>query len=398
MTAPGSRSEPPEWLDFHHTAPDRLAGRYMRLFWHPIYHAEDLPAGRAKPVKIMNVDYTLYRGVDGQPYLTQFRCPHRGAQLSAGWVEGNQLRCFYHGWKFDCEGNCVEQPAEPKPFLDKVSIKSYPCRDYLGLVFAFLGEECEAPRFPRYPQFEEIEGILELDSYYRGCNFYNNLENALDRTHPGFVHRNNPGSFDGFTNSPVIKAHESVWGATVSRCWPEQVSTSQVGMPNIFHHKAQPTDPAMSIYREYLAWWTPIDDFSHTQFTVAAVRMPADKAQKYLERREVRLAKRTQSSVELAERVLKGEITLDEIDPETTDFVRLQDHVAQIGQGVIADHGSDMLGQSDVGVALIRKLWARELEALAKGKPLKDWGYNREELSITRGELWEEQRTTQMQS
>ncbi|MCZ6740722.1 MAG: hypothetical protein O7D27_01040 [Alphaproteobacteria bacterium] len=154
----------------------------------------------------------------------------------------------------------------------------------------------------------------------------------------------------------------------------------------------------MSIYREYLAWWTPIDDVSHTQFTVAAVRMPADKAQEYLERREVRLAKRTQSSVELAERVLKGEITLDEIDPETTDFVRLQDHVAQIGQGVIADHGSDMLGQSDVGVALIRRIWARELEALAKGKPLKDWSYDLEELSITRGELWEEQRTTQMQS
>ena len=57
-----------------------------------------------------------------------------------------------------------------------------------------------------------------------------------------------------------------------------------------------------------------------------------------------------------------------------------------------------MLGQSDVGVALIRKLWARELKALAKGKPLKDWRYDQEELSITRGEIWEEERTTQMRS
>ena len=87
----------------------------------------------------------------------------------------------------------------------------------------------------------------------------------------------------------------------------------------------------------------------------------------------------------------------DEIDPESTDYVRLQDHVAQIGQGRIPDHDSDVLGQGDVGVALIRKLWARELEALAKGKALKDWQYDPEALSITRGELWEEQRKGQIQ-
>jgi 5,5'-dehydrodivanillate O-demethylase len=168
-------------------------------------------------------------------------------------------------------------------------------------------------------------------------------------------------------------------------------------MPNVFHHKAQPTDPAMSIYREFLAWWTPVDDFSHIQFTVAAVRMPPDKAKEYLDRREARLAKRTQSSVELAERILRGETYLDEVDPETTDYVRLQDHVAQIGQGLIPNHEADVLGQGDVGVALIRRLWARELEALAKGKPLKDWVYDLEELSISRGALWEEQREAQIQ-
>lgn len=388
----------PAWLDFHHTARGTLAGRYMRLYWQPVFHTEDLPRGRAKPIKVMNQDYTLYRGEDGKPYLTQFRCPHRGAQLSAGMVEGNTIRCFYHGWTFDGTGACVHQPAEPRPFLDKVKIRTYPCQDYLGLVFAYLGDEQDAPAFPRYPQFEEFEGILELDSYYRGCNFFNNLENALDRTHSGFVHRNNPGSFDGVTNPPLISAQESIWGVTVSRRWSEQVSTSQVGMPNIFHHKAQPSDPEMAIYREFLAWWTPIDDYSHMQFTVAAVRMPPDKQQQYLERRKMRLAKRTQSSVELAEKLLSGEIYWDEIDRETTDYIRLQDHVAQIGQGVIADHDSDFLGQSDLGVALIRKLWARELKALAEGRPLKVWRYDAEELSTSRGELWEAIRAEQVQT
>lgn len=392
------QSQRPAWLDFHHTGPDTLAGRYMRRFWQPIYHTADLPAGRAKPVKVMNVDYSLYRGEDGKPYLTQFRCPHRGLQLSTGWVEGNEIRCYYHGWKFGTAGQCTAQPAEPQPFLDKVKIKTYPCRDYLGLVFAYLGEESAAPPFPRYPDFENFEGVLEQDSYFRGCNYFNNLENGADLTHSGFVHRNNPGSFDGFTYAPRIEAQESIWGVTVSSHWPDQTGVSQIGFPNIFHHKAQPTDPSVAIYREFMAWWTPIDDHSHTQFTVAAVRMPADKAKQYLERREARLAKRTISSVELGDKILRGEMYREDVDPATTDFVRMQDHIAQIGQGTIGDHANDILGQGDIGIAMIRRLWARELKALAEGKPLKDWQYDAEKLAICRGEKWEERREGQMRA
>ncbi len=396
MTAIAGRKS--NWPDFHHTGPGTLAGGYMRSFWQPVYHGEDLPAGRAKPIRIMNIDYTLYRGEDGKTYLAQFRCPHRGLQLSAGWVEGDAIRCYYHGWKFDGAGRCVEQPAEPRPFTDKVKIRTYPCREYLGLIFAFLSEDEGAapPPLPRYPDFENFEGVLELDSYFRGCNYFNNLENGGDKTHSGFVHRNNPGSFDGFTYAPAVEAKESIWGVTVSGRWSDQVRVSQIGMPNIFHHKAQPTDPAIAIYREFMAWWVPVDDHSHTQFTVAAVRMPKDKAQQYLERRQARLAKRTVSSVELANRLLKGEIYREDIDPETTDFVRMQDHVAQIGQGTIPDLEQETLGQSDKGIAMIRRVWSRELNSLAEGRPLKQWRYDPEELCISRGEKWEERRAVQM--
>ena len=395
---PPARSRP-EWLDFHRAGPDTLAGRYLRRFWHPIFHTDDLHSGRTKPIRIMNVDYTLFRGTDRKPYLTQFRCPHRGLQLSAGWVDGNTIRCFYHGWKFDgSNGHCLEQPAEPRPFLDKACIKSYPCRDYLGFIFAYVGEELPAPEFPRYPDFEDFEGVLEPDSYFRGCNYFNNLENAADRTHSGFVHRNNPGSFDGFTNSPRIHAVETKWGIAASQVWPEQTTTSHIGMPNIFHHKAQPTDAAMSIYREFLAWWVPVDDLGHHQFTVAAVRMPPEKAKQYLERREARLKARMESSNDLADRILRGDLYLDQVDPTTTDFVRMQDHIAQIGQGAIADHDTDLLGQGDVGVALVRKIWARELKALLEGQSPKSWAYDPEELKVSRGQIREEIRESQIRA
>jgi 5,5'-dehydrodivanillate O-demethylase len=337
----------------------------------------------------MNVEYALYRGEEGRPHLLDARCPHRGMKLAPGWIEGDTIRCFYHGWKYNSVGQCIEQPAEPKPFADKVKIRSYPCEDYLGLVFAYLGEGTPPP-LPRYPEFEKVDGVLEWDSYLRRCNYFNNLENAADLTHSGFVHRGNPGSFDGFTSSPRMDAEESCWGVTVYARWPDQVRVSQIGMPNIFHHKAQPTDFSLAPYREFLAWWVPIDDESHIQFSVAAVRLPSEKAQQYQERAKARLEKRRFSNVELAERVLSGDLELESIDRDSTDFLRLQDDIAQVGQGRIADHENELLGQSDKAVVTLRRTWARELRAFDASKPLKQWTYDREALNISRGELWEQ--------
>jgi len=113
-------------VDFVHTGPGTPAGRYMRMFWHPVYLAQELKPAHPLPVKIMSEDFTLYRGESGKPYAVGFRCAHRGTQLSTGWVEGECIRCFYHGWKYDGTGQCVEQPAESAPFASKVQIRSYP--------------------------------------------------------------------------------------------------------------------------------------------------------------------------------------------------------------------------------------------------------------------------------
>ena len=112
----------------------------MRMFWHPIYVAENLKSGWAKPIRILGEDFTLYRGESGTPHLVGFRCAHRDAQLSVGWVEEDCIRCRFHGWKYDSSGQCIEQPAEKKPFAQNVRIASHPAKEYLGLIFAYLGE------------------------------------------------------------------------------------------------------------------------------------------------------------------------------------------------------------------------------------------------------------------
>jgi 5,5'-dehydrodivanillate O-demethylase len=166
-----------------HTGPGTLAGRYLRSFWQPVRVAADLPAGRAIPVMLMSEEFTLYRGEGGEVHAVAFRCAHRGTQLSTGWVEGDSLRCFYHGWAYDGNGQCVEQPAEPEPFCSRIRIRSYPVQEYLGLVFVYLGEG-EPPPLPRYPDFE---GPARVRMYVRNCNVVQNLEN--DAAHVHFVHR-----------------------------------------------------------------------------------------------------------------------------------------------------------------------------------------------------------------
>ena len=83
--------------DFNRTGPDTPAGQYLRKFWQPVYHSVDLLAGRPVPLQILNESFTLYRGSSGQVFIVDHRCPYRGLQLSTGWVEGDDLRCFYHG-------------------------------------------------------------------------------------------------------------------------------------------------------------------------------------------------------------------------------------------------------------------------------------------------------------
>jgi 5,5'-dehydrodivanillate O-demethylase len=109
-----------QFADLERVGPGTPAGRYLRLFWHPVLRARDLRPGQAKPIEVLGQKFTVYRGSDGVVRVVDFRCAHRGAQLSLGWVEGDAIRCRYHGWKYDGAGRCVEQPNEQEPFCDKV--------------------------------------------------------------------------------------------------------------------------------------------------------------------------------------------------------------------------------------------------------------------------------------
>lgn len=372
MLADASASQRPKSVDCVMTAPGTPAGRYLRQFWQPIYHAADLAIGRPVPLRIMSEDYTLYRGESSQVHLVDAWCPHRGTQLSSGWVEGEGLRCFYHGWKFDGAGQCVEQPAEDSSYCDRIKLASHPIREYLGLVFAFLGDGTP-PEFPLFPEFDSFGGVIEVDSYSRDCNYFQNVENALDMSHVAFVHRDNMVSYSGIGRGAQLRSDESDWGVTYTFTRADgHLRVQQFGMPNIFYMTALPTDPEVG-WQESLFWWVPIDDLRHMQFSLHRIPVSGETAARVKARHEERRARIDLPHQQICNQILRGRMALRDVDRSRVDLVRLQDDIAQVGQGRIADRDRERPGRADSGVIAIRRLWNRELGAMLAGGSLKSW-------------------------
>jgi nitrite reductase/ring-hydroxylating ferredoxin subunit len=356
------------YADFVRTNSGTLAGRFMRMFWHPIYRSHDLPVGRRVPVKIMGEEFTLYRGESGVAYLLAHRCAHRGTQLSVGRVEGDCIRCFYHGWKYDGSGQCVEQPAEDASFAAKIRIRSYPIEEYLGLVFAYLGNGSPPPML-RFPELEQ-EGVLENHTFVRACNFFRHLE--LDPAHIAFVHQDSPEAESGLTGIPAIECQETDYGFVFHARRDEKVQTQHRLMPNASYFKVFPMDPE-SGWRDRAAWRVPVDDEHYVSFIADLVHVTGEAALRYQERHSGSAKTSPPPIAELAQAVLAGKLNVADVKDLGASVVFFQDEVALLAQGSIDSHNDEHLGPADSLVALQRELWARELTALAEGQPLKQW-------------------------
>ena len=373
---------PITFRDVGTTGPGTLAGRYMRQFWQPVFHSSEIKPGEAKPLRIMGQDYTLYRGASGAPYVIDARCPHRAMPMHLGWVEGEEVRCFYHGWKFaGADGSCTEQPAERPDFCHKIKTGAYAATDYLGLVFAFLGEGA-APEMPRYPAFESDDVILNHDSYTRACHFFNNLENGGDVAHIAFAHHDASVAWDEATDGPSIECNESEWGCTIRAVRPSgKEIVSQFGMPNVFHVRGVPDDPEVQ-YREFIAWWVPHDDDRHTQFTVSMQPKYSDVTPRYQQRRAEKLARQDLDREAIAAKLLDGSMVWADVDLRRVNNIFLQDDVAQAGVGPVATRQQEHLGRSDAALILQRKLWVTELDRFFRGEPSKHWHYDPAKLPV----------------
>jgi 5,5'-dehydrodivanillate O-demethylase len=371
------------YSDLRKTGPNTVAGQYLRQFWHPIYLSRDLLQGQAKPITVMSEKFTLYRGTSGETHLLGPRCSHRGAQLSAGWVEDDRIRCMYHGWVFGGDGRCVERPAERGP-ADRHSIPSYPTTEYLGLIFGWLGKGA-APSFPRYPWFEG-EGLLETNGYVRDTNYFHALDNHSDEVHVIFAHRDSELSRIGLVQVPKIEAEITDYGIkVVARFSNGSTRSNQVLMPNMIMFKT--LEKGDNEFAERLVWRVPRDDDSHLNFGFVFRHLNGAAASEFLEKRE-QARKRVvmlEPADDVARKILAGICTLRDRDVlDRHDQVIIQDSVAQMGQPTSSEEPFEHLGESDRGIILFRNLWREEVSAHAQGQPTREWKVPRE-LTIEAG-------------
>lgn len=388
-----------DYDDFEHTGPGTLMGLWLRRFWHPLFLSRDLAPNRPRPVKLLGEEFMLFRNGDGKVFVTEPRCPHRKTLLHLGWIEDNKITCRYHGWQYAAEtGECVRQPFEKQPFCETVKLRTYPVREYLGLIFAYLGEG-EPPAFDRYLRLESPNVHLETSVAYSDFNYLNNREN--DPLHTPFVHATLGGAgFEISAGPATVRARETGWGFAADVETHDGIrETIQYGMPTINIIPGGGgigADADLGVTTEHFGWKLPIDDEHGVHFLIFASHVPEGKMDVYLERRarkkkeqEQRWAEKRRPSVkEMAEAVFSGKVRIEDIGPDDVDppglgVILLQDWIILAGQGVIhTERNKERLGSSDAQVVLNRRLLRRELRALAEGQPLKQWRYDdRENIS-----------------
>ncbi|WP_194892728.1 Rieske 2Fe-2S domain-containing protein [Catenulispora pinisilvae] len=363
-----------------YTGPGTVAGRLMRSYWQPVKKSQDVPNGTAHPLTVMGEQFTLYRGRDGQAAVLAPRCAHRLTVLSVGTVEDGGLRCMFHGWKFGPDGRCLEAPGESEALVRKASVRSYPTREAYGLIFVFLGRGAEPP-FPDLAGFSREHGhdfesaaVIEPLEYTRRCNFFSNVENGVDHAHVPFTHRlsSDPNrTKEGF--SPAA-AHQTP--ITVHR-GRSLIHTREIDqdspyratflMPNALHLVVAGRNGLL----EQFAWRVPIDDEVHMSFGVMGHFLTPEGVAAHVRRREEVAARREPfiSAIDAAELIIAGKAPITDF-LDHPDLVNLEDHVAQVGMGRLADRENERLGESDKGVVQVRRMWRRHLDAFDRGEPL----------------------------
>jgi 5,5'-dehydrodivanillate O-demethylase len=362
-------------VDLATTKPGTPGGVFMRQFWIAVGRSRDLPKARAKPIRIMSEDYTLYRGESGKAFCIDHRCPHRFAQMHLGWVEGDDIRCVYHGWKFDRLGQCVEQPAEEAGFARKIRIGSYPCEEYLGLVWVYFGEGA-APSFPPFPS-RETPGVVDVwNVEHVPCNYLQSFENSMDEVHVAFTHAPGGSHARLALDLPVITTEETDWGML-------RFGTRKTGLvrqslhyaPNVTRVIVPPLAGMEGVggWPEIYFSFTPIDDENHLWLISSHVEAEGEALDAYRSQRatyEKALAA-SRPSVDVAKDLMAGEGYY--ADVRHPDLAIVQDIATQAGQGRIADRSSEHLGRSDAGIIGWRKILTRELKLIAEGREPKAW-------------------------
>jgi len=184
---------------------EEILYRAMRGYWQPALYAKDL-TDKPQPAVVLGERLVIAR-MGGEVAAFPDLCVHRGAALSLGWVEGDQLRCAFHGWTYGKDGVCTSIPVRfGMRIPPRARIPRYSAAEKNGLIWVCLENEPKHP-LPEFPEFNDPAfRPVPTPAYDWDCHFARRVENYVDFAHFAWVH----DGILGDRNHPEVPDHE-VW-------------------------------------------------------------------------------------------------------------------------------------------------------------------------------------------
>lgn len=337
--------------------PGTPCGEYLRRFWQPVAFARDLTETPLR-VRILGEDLVVFRDRSGRLGVLHAHCAHRGTSLEFGIPVEHGIRCCYHGWVFDVDGQCLETPGESpgSRLKERVCQGAYPTLEFTGLVFAYFGPPERRPAFPMYDSYD-LPGyrLMPAAKFPLPCNWLQVKDNSMDPVHTAFLH----ALSSGYQFTPAFGAvPELDWLTTDAGM--VYIATRRIGdlvwvrvcdfMPPNVHQFTREIEEAKeekgASRPVIIRWAVPNDDTHTTNFELAQV----DPAWELTPEEVARPGFGQSDDRPYAER-----------QRQPADFD------AQSSQRPIAIHALEHLASTDRGVIMLRRIVREGIRAVADG-------------------------------
>jgi nitrite reductase/ring-hydroxylating ferredoxin subunit len=367
-------------------------GQMLRRYWQPVALVEELPAERpVKAVRLMGQDFVVFRDEQGRYGMLDRDCPHRGADLAAGRLEGGGLRCAFHGWLFDVSGRCLSTPGEPvgSTLCNKVRQSAYPVIEKSGILFGYIGKG-EPPAFPNFDCFAAPEAYTFAFKGLFECNWLQALEVGIDPAHASFLHRffqdedvseSYGKQFRGASEnssmpitqvlreyeSPEILVNPADYGLRLIAKRTLDDAHTHVRVTNVVFPQAFviPMSTEMTITQ----WHVPVDDESCYWYAIfTSFGAPTDRAQMREQRLELyELPDYTSRKNKRNNYGFNAHEQLNETYTGMGFDINVHDQWAVESQGAIQDRTREHLGTTDKGIIAYRRLLLDAIEKTQAG-------------------------------
>jgi phthalate 4,5-dioxygenase len=260
--------------------PGTPMGEMFREYWIPAALSSELKAdGDPMRLKLLGEQLIAFRDSSGRIGVMDHRCPHRCASLFYGRNEENGIRCIYHGWKYDIDGNCLDQPNLPphQVFKDKVKAKAYKAAERNGVIWVYMGKRAKAPPLPMHEATLMEPDQVRIGVVQRECNYLQALEGDIDTSHFAFLHAGAldwnelmPGStwyYSMRNRTPEYKMEVTDWGTMYGAHRPAEDGTNYWRVAHfLFPFWTIPPDGDFATHVVARAW-VPLDD-THCMFFI----------------------------------------------------------------------------------------------------------------------------------